>query len=137
MPTDPTGQRVSEPKDLSEFPICEYCFCSLCRVANGWADVTAIDNITVCPKNAAPFSPHEPAGAVAVPPAPPETEIQTELGYWLARCEVLENALRKLERLIVELYPGHVEPDEEHLEEYRAVWSAVYDARAVLEGKRA
>jgi hypothetical protein len=44
----------------------------------------------------------------------------------------LEGVLRKLERLVVELYPGHVEPDAEHLGEYQAVWRAVQDAREAL-----
>lgn len=43
-----------------------------------------------------------------------------------------EAALLKLERLMVELYPGHVEPDAEHLGEYQAVWTAVHDAREVM-----
>jgi hypothetical protein len=43
-----------------------------------------------------------------------------------------EEALRKLERLMVELYPGHAEPDAEHLGEHQAVWNAVRDARDVL-----
>lgn len=44
----------------------------------------------------------------------------------------LAGAAQILERVIVELYPGHAEPDAEHIDEYRAVWSAVMDARAVL-----
>jgi hypothetical protein len=45
--------------------------------------------------------------------------------------ELLE-ALKTLERMVVELYPGHVEPDGEHIGEYQAVWSAVHDARAAI-----
>lgn len=48
-----------------------------------------------------------------------------------ATIEQMREALKILDRVIVELYPGHVEPDDEHLEEYRAVWSAVMDARAL------
>jgi len=47
----------------------------------------------------------------------------------------LEDALRGLVKIVVELYPGHVEPDGEHLGEYQAVWSAVFEARAALEDK--
>ena len=33
---------------------------------------------------------------------------------------------------MVELYPGYAEPDEENMEEYRAVCNAVMNARAAL-----
>lgn len=42
-------------------------------------------------------------------------------------------ALKALERVVTELYPGGDEPDDEHLEEYRAVWNAVMNARAAIE----
>jgi hypothetical protein len=41
-------------------------------------------------------------------------------------------ALEGLERVIVELYPGHADPDAEHLNDYIAVWTAVHNARAAL-----
>ena len=44
----------------------------------------------------------------------------------------LVEALERMERVVVELYPGHAEPDSEHLEEYKAVWGAVINARAAL-----
>lgn len=55
-----------------------------------------------------------------------------ELGTAESIVRDLARALQVLERVIVELYPGHVEPDAEHLDEYRAVWSAVADARELL-----
>jgi hypothetical protein len=45
--------------------------------------------------------------------------------------ELLE-ALVCMERLIVELYPGHIEPELEHIGEYQAVWNAVQNARAAI-----
>jgi hypothetical protein len=44
----------------------------------------------------------------------------------------LEDALKILEKIVTELYPGDVEPDGEHLGEYTAVWNAVMNARAAL-----
>ena len=44
----------------------------------------------------------------------------------IAAAPELYEALKRMERIITELYPGHIEPDAEHIEEYKAVWSATY-----------
>ena len=41
-------------------------------------------------------------------------------------------ALKMLQHLVVEIYPGHVEPNDEYLEEYKAVWNAISVARSVI-----
>ena len=58
--------------------------------------------------------------------------IQTDNGPLFAAAPELLEALKSLDRLVVELYPGHVEPDGEHLGEYQAVWAAVHNARAAI-----
>lgn len=41
----------------------------------------------------------------------------------------MAEALMVMDRVVTELYPGDVEPDDEHVEEYKAVWRAVMNAR--------
>jgi hypothetical protein len=50
----------------------------------------------------------------------------------IAAAPDMYEALKILERIVTELYPGHIEPYDEHMEEYKAVWSATMNARAVL-----
>lgn len=54
---------------------------------------------------------------------------------WMVSRELCGRLLKliiSLERLIIELYPGHVEPEPEHIGEYQAVWGCVQDARIVI-----
>jgi hypothetical protein len=50
----------------------------------------------------------------------------------IAAAPEMYEAMKILERIVTELYPGHIEPDDEHMEEYKAVWSATMNARSVL-----
>lgn len=57
-------------------------------------------------------------------------------GHLQAAAPDLYEALERMERLVTELYPGHVEPAPEHVGEYQAVSAAVMEARAALKKAR-
>lgn len=61
----------------------------------------------------------------------PAAELEANARLIAAAPELLE-AAESLERVIVELYPGHAEPEPGHKEEFSAVWAAVTSAREAI-----